>query len=150
MTEMFHEIRRGGILVAVPEAELGREMGDALAAAGFNVHPMPDVEELVALVASALDGSNRLVLPEVFVVDDRFLHVVGVDLKAALEAIGCGDGLIVIVSGDWPDNVPHEPFEDVSCLHRPFPMALFVEEVASLATPVSMRAPPLKHCSRMA
>jgi len=147
MTEMFHEIRRGGILVAVPEEDLGREMGNALSNAGFNVHPMQSVDDLTALVGSALNGTNRLILPEVFVVDDRFLHAVGVDLKAALEAIGCADGLIVIVSGDWPDGSPQEPFDDVCCLHRPFPMALFVEEVASLATPVSMRAPPLRSCS---
>ncbi len=161
MNEVFHEVRRGGILVAAPEsaiapdgsADTGQfrpsvdEMTHALETAGFNVRPMRRVEDLVGLVASALDGSNRLVLPEVFVVDDSFLHTVGINLKAALEAIGCSDSLLVIMSGAWPEGLPEETYGDISSLHRPFPLPVFVEEVASLATPLSMRgaAVPASH-----
>lgn len=131
--------RRSGVLVAAPEAAVRAEMLVALRGAGIAAEAVATCEQVLAVVEAAPSSGA---LPEVLVVDVRILNEARGRLLDALEAMGGTDSLLVILSGLWPRGYFPDWLEPLNCLHEPVPMPVFVEEVARLASPASVRVPP--------
>lgn len=135
-TTLDSQLRRSGVLVAVPEPAPRAEMLAALQSAGIAAEEVSTTEELLAVLEAAPTSG---VLPEVLVLDVRLLGAARERILEALDSLGGSEGLLVILSGLWPRGYFPAWLEPLSCLHDPLPMAVFVEEVARLASPASMR-----------
>lgn len=137
---MSSDVRRSGVLVAIPDALVRDEMLVALDGAGIEAACVATSQEVLAILESA---PFARILPEVFVLDVNLLSRARERVIHALETNGCLDGLLVILSGLWPRGFFPDWLEPLNCLHDPVPMPVFVEEVARLASPASMRTPRL-------
>jgi hypothetical protein len=129
---------RSGVLVAVADDALRDQMIRALDGAGFVASGVPSgaalTDSLNAAVASA--GSP---LPEVVVVDVSMLGRENLAMMQILDGAGCGDSIVLILPHALTRGSEPAWVEDIPHLHEPFPMAIFVEEVARLASPRSIR-----------
>lgn len=132
------EVRRSGVLLAIPDAPVREEMLVALDAAGIEAAAVTTCQEVLAIIERAPTVGS---LPEVFVVDVHLLNSAREHVIETLEEAGCLESLLVILSGLWPRGFFPAWLEPLNCLHDPVPMPVFVEEVARLATPASMRTP---------
>jgi hypothetical protein len=137
------EVRRAGVLVAVPDADTGREMIGALQAAGFAALSARTGNEVADMLSRSF-APDADELPEVWVIDVTMLDADREHLLDALEEAGCIENVIVILSGLWPRGLCPTWLDRVVCLHEPLPMPVFVEEVARLASPASMRTERLQ------
>ena len=137
------QVRRAGVLVAVPDIDTGSEMIGALQAAGFAALSVSTGNEVVDMLSRSF-APEADELPEVWVIDVTMLDAERVHLLDALEEAGCIENVIVILSGLWPRGLCPTWLDRVVCLHEPLPMPVFVEEVARLASPASMRTERLQ------
>jgi hypothetical protein len=140
-TLLEHGPRRSGVLVAVPDVRAREEMMQALERSGMAAEPAISAREVLDVLERALERGG--VLPEVFVLDVCLLDAERERVLDALEEAGCCDNVIVILSGSWPRGLFPVWLDPLTCLHDPVPMPIFVEEVARLASPASVRCPPV-------
>ena len=135
-----HEPRRSGVLVAIPDARARGEMVQALDRAGIATDAAMSAREVLDVLERA--EQSGAALPEVFVLDVCLIDSERERVLDALEAAGGCDNVIVILSGAWPRGLFPVWLDPLTCLHDPVPMPIFVEEVARLASPASVRCPP--------
>lgn len=128
--------RRTGVLVAVPDASAGSQMVAALRASGFAAEAARSGDQIAEMLAQPVCEE----LPEVWVIDVALLDAERIHLLDDLEDAGCLENVIVILSGLWPRGLCPTWLDRVTCLHEPLPMPVFVEEVARLASPASIRS----------
>jgi hypothetical protein len=140
-TLLSHEPRRSGVLVAVPEARARQEMVQALERSGMASEAAISAREVLDVLERGRERGG--ILPEVFVLDVCLLDSERERVLDALEEAGCCDNVIVILSDAWPRGLFPVWLDPLTCLHDPVPMPVFVEEVARLASPASMRCPPV-------
>lgn len=143
MAKQFGEQRRGGVLIAEADDSIRNALASALRNEGFSVGEISTAWELTDLLEDAAYGGDRRNLVEVFVVGADLLHESGIDLEASFEAVGCADSVLVIVDHARPRGSLSPYSETLPCLQWPFPLSLFVSEVAALASPASVA--PTEH-----
>ena len=137
---LLNEPRRSGVLIAVPDGLARQEMMDALDRSGMATEAAISAREVLDVLERAQEPGG--VLPEVFVLDVCLLDSERERVLDALEEAGCSENVIVILSDSWPRGLFPVWLDPLTCLHDPVPMPIFVEEVARLASPASVRCPP--------
>jgi hypothetical protein len=121
---------RRGVVVAVPGRKLRTEMVAALAGSGIVTHAACTGDQIVDHIRATLH--QQAPLPEAFAIDVRLFDGASVDLFSALDAVGCTDAVLLVLSSPWPRRLVPAWVRAKPHVFEPFSMALFRAQIERL------------------